>query len=160
MKKQLPVIFALTLFVCGVFVGLIARSDSQAQQSDGSSKVTDLPARTGALAAEISGDLVCLQRLRAGETNEAIVVLELRVDGAVGMLGEGLRLIPSSERDPLQLGAIRIHRHYRRQFPLTNSPAYLRSNIGTNRFGPMIPRGIQEGIARAYALVPEDNGER
>ena len=159
MKRQLPFIFALTLFLSGVFVGLLGHSDSHAQQSD-SAKVTDLPARTGALAARLSGDLVCLQRLRAGETNEAIAMLELRIDGDVVVLGEGLRLIPTPERAPLQLEAIRIHRHYRRQFPITNSPAYVLKNIGTNRFGPMIPAGIQERIARAYALVPEENGER
>lgn len=148
MRKQLAFVFAPTLFLCGVLVGLMARSDSQAQRSD-STAVTDLSPRTGALAAEISTDLACLQRLRAGETNAAIAVLEQRIDGAVGVLGEGLRLIPTSERDPQQLQAIRIYRHYRRQFPLTNSPAY--------PFKTAIPSGVIEGIARAYALVPEEN---
>ncbi len=148
MKKRLPMILALTLFLSGAFLGLMARSDSLAQLRNANG-ISD---RTDGIAAEIITDLACLQRLRAGETNEAIAVLELRIDGAMGLLADGLSLIPSSQRDPQQLQVIRSYRHYRHQFPLTNSPAY--------PFKTAIPPGVKEGIARAYALVPEENGGR
>jgi hypothetical protein len=80
MRKPIPFIVASTLFLCGLLVGLAAHTDSHAQQST-PAKMSD---RTGALACEIITDLACLQRLRGGETNEAIAVLEVRIDGAMG----------------------------------------------------------------------------
>jgi hypothetical protein len=165
MRKQIPIVFASTLFLCGLLAGLLARSDSHAQQPSVAKNTNDslrtvmagllarnpakISDRTGGLAAETIIELACLQRLRGGETNEAIAMLEQQIDSNIGLLADGLSLIPSAERDPRQLQVIRSFRHYRRQFPLTNSPAY--------PFKTTIPSWVKEGIARAYALVPEEN---
>jgi hypothetical protein len=137
MKKPLPFLFASTLFICGILVGLIANSGTHAQErSTGQSADTLL--LTSTLAADTSTSIACLHLLRQGETNVVISVLELHIDSDLVMLADRLSALPRSERDPQHLQIIKMFRDYRAKYPRTNSVAY-----------------IQEGITRAYGLLTD-----
>jgi len=135
MKKSLPIVFALTLFGCGVFVGLLASSGTQAQKRT-TVQSTDARLLTSALAAETGIDIACLYRLRSGKTDEVIGVLESRADSALVMLSERVSAQSRAERDPQHLQVIKMFKEYREKFPRTNS----------------VP-SVQDSITRAYGLL-------
>lgn len=138
MNKPLPFLFATTLFVSGLLIGLIANNGTSAQER-GAGPSTDARLLTSTLAAETSINVACLRRLRAGETNVAISVLESRVEGDLVTLAERLSALPSPERDPQHLQVIRMFRDYREKFPHTNS----------------VPQ-ILDGVAGAYGLLADE----
>ncbi len=135
MKKPLPFLFASTLFISGVLVGLVANSGSRAQERS-TGQGSDAALLTSTLVADTSMNIACLQRLRQGERNVVISVLELRIDSDLVRLADRLSALPRSERDPQQLQVVKMFRDYRAKHPTTNSVAY-----------------VQEGITRAYGLL-------
>ena len=137
MRKPLPFVFASTLLICGILVGLIANSGSHAQERS-TVRGADALLLTSTLAAETSTSIACLHRLRQGETNVVISVLELHIDSDLVMLADRLSALPSSERDPQHLQVIKMFRDYRAKYPRTNSVPY-----------------IQNGITRAYGLLAD-----
>jgi len=91
---------------------------------------------TGSMAAEASTTVGILKRLRAGDSTNAVELLEIKLDGALVGLGAFLPEIPEARRDPLHIKVIRTARDYRAQFPRTNdSPE------------------IAEAIAQAFILL-------
>ncbi len=141
MRKRLPFFFGSTLFICGIFIGLLANSGTHAQgRSTGQG--ADSALLTSTLATDTGTSIACLHRLRQGETNVAISVLELHIDSDLVMLADRLLALPQAERDPQHLRVIKMFRDYRVKYPRTNSVAY-----------------VQEGIARAYQLVADPQKE-
>ncbi len=90
----------------------------------------------GSMAAEASTTVGILKRLRAGDSTNAVELLEIKLDGALIGLGAFLPNIPEARRDPLHIKVVRTARDYRAQFPRTNdSPE------------------IAEGVAHAFTLL-------
>jgi glucose dehydrogenase len=71
----------------------------------------------GQLTAEASTTTVILKRLRAGNTTNAVELLEIKLDGDLIGLGAMLADPREFKRDPQYIKTIQMVRDYRTQFP-------------------------------------------
>jgi len=68
-------------------------------------------------------DVATLQRIRTGDTNRAIELVEINLDGDIVMLGSYLGDVSPSRRDPALVGVLQQARDYRTKHPRkANSP--------------------------------------
>ena len=90
------------------------------------------------LAAEIGGEVRALERLRAGNTTNAVEILEAQLDGALLALEANLSITPNRGADPFPFQMLQLAKDYRAKFPhQSNSPE------------------MAQGVARAFQLADE-----
>ena len=90
------------------------------------------------LAAEIGGEVRALQHLRAGNSSNAVTILEAQLDGALVALHASLSISPSPGDDPFPFEMLELAREYRAKFPHRSNSAEM-----------------EKGIADAFRLVAE-----
>ena len=109
MTTSQSLILILLAFAAGVFVGWIVASRRSNQSTRN--------LLGGASSAE-AGLVVCtLERLRTGDHEGAISLLEVGLDSALIVLASLLRPTPEAQRDKRQMQMLRMAREYRARFP-------------------------------------------
>ncbi|HEV2392725.1 MAG TPA: hypothetical protein VG146_10230 [Verrucomicrobiae bacterium] len=135
MKRKLPLGLASMLFGCGVLVGLLLNTSTDAQAPAQTTMTTLL------WAQQASVTISYLNQLRAGKTAEAMSLMENHLDADVAKLGAALAAQPAAEGNPQLLKIIQEFRAYRQKYPHESHSS-----------------SIDDGIAKAYKAL--DSGSK
>lgn len=76
-----------------------------------------------AAATQVEKDHTTLYYFRTGDTNKALQLVEIDLDGQMAVLDSMLKQIPSARRDTNDLVILEHAREYRRAFPMSGMAA-------------------------------------